>query len=195
MSTFKQMLDFLSVGGAVDIETFNQTGYKSLEELFEEIKGLDVTLRRMNGIIHRVAFNVKVLLTTGTEGTPYYEYKEFKRQFSGGKVLEAEKEDTVSETRKRNETTDQALARCFAEELEIEIDPKRFIVLPPADNSIGYGTEHMSIRDSSVYPGIKSIVVSSRYTLHMAEPPPLLLQEINTISDNGSTIWIRREEP
>jgi hypothetical protein len=159
------MLQCLRAGG-VNVDTFDEDGYKSLDDLFREIVTRDVTLTnaRINGRMRavRTAFNVKVLVSSelGTlcELGRHYHVKDGYRR----PVLWAFKPWGLSETRKRDETIKEAAIRGFHEEhrgLVVSEDELR-----PLD-----GPDEPDTHDSTVYANTSKVPVVSRvYTQYLA---------------------------
>ena len=184
------MLELLSSGRGVNVDTFDGEGYRSLAELYEEINSAkDLRLfRTEDDEIQEVRFGVRVSITVGH--TPYYEIgRRFRRN---KKILWKLKDHTASESRHIDEIPIDTAWRCVKEEVGVEVDPSLLRLRPRISEYLHHGGDEISIHRSSVYPGIRAITFFRVYDLNLPEAPPRLSRRFNILPDTGSHNYVMR---
>jgi hypothetical protein len=167
---YEELIAFLASSSSVNVDTFNEVGLKSLEELWQECVGRDVVLAIDSlGNVYRHAKSSKIQLLVPSAGIRYQEdwrrYIRPTQAFPRGRYLfhDTPKWEGISETNKRNESPLDA-AYCGIEE---ELGPGT-----PVDSLVCVtpGRPFIERRPSKVYPGIRSVTVINRFKAELPEP-------------------------
>lgn len=181
------MLQCLRTGG-MNVETFDEDGHKTLEELEMELDSRDITLTNevIDGRVRavRVALNVKVLVSSRI-GTLCEVGRHFRPRVGYNRsILWAFKTWGLSETRKRKETALEAAIRGFYEEHGLRIAKDKLRPL--------HGPDEPNTHDSTVYGNFSrcplvSRVYSQFFALHQHEP----ICGDGTIRDGHDLIFLK----
>lgn len=148
--TYEEMIECLRAG-RVNVDRFDE-GRKTLEELYDEIDGYDVTLTlvEMNGVMRAVrsAMNVKILIKSRLGY-----FCETSRTYRNGERVEKFSPWGLSETRKKPGSRGR---RLFRGEFPIQTAVQGFweednYRAPRRKIKLARGPEGQSIHDSSVF--------------------------------------------
>jgi hypothetical protein len=140
-------------GAYIDLETFDIAGARTLMDLFHEVRSRDVFLlyNPVTGRAGRYAQNVTVLITNIVMGLVWLETQ---REYPNGVVIKKWQYFTIRETRLPGESALEAVTRGLRQELGY---------FPLESEVIIWGfADEISRHESTVYPGILSIVTTQQ---------------------------------
>lgn len=171
--TRTELVDLLSRGKGIDVNTFDEVGLKSIDDLLKEWneRDVDLILNSRRELV-RSAVSVKILIWCAD-----FHLLETRRIYREGQVVEKLQEFTISETVKRGESLFKAAIRGLIEELNMfEFDLSKLKQAQQIYQDKDY-------HPSTVYPGVFSEVTSFRFELEVPKPFDLKLGRV--VKDNG----------
>ncbi len=155
-------------GSPIDVDHFDDDGAKTKQDLFEETRVQDTVLKfnPKTGRLERYADSVWINIY---ELRRHLAWREIARSYyPSGKFISKERESTVTETVKPRELLIGCALRCLNWE-EMRKEWERIGYFPTADDlTPSLREKKTDVHESSVYPGIVSIVtIRELYDLYL----------------------------
>ncbi len=187
---YEEMIDLLRSGG-IDVDTFDTRSAKSLSDLYKEIEDREITLHIHKDRVTRVALTVKIMIVIG--GIEYI--RQLKRVYPSGKEVVRKGFASITETRRRGESSYTAVIRGMQEECGIAIDETHIRIPSPETRlylSENYGIDdpqqEVDEHESTVYEGLITIGHVEYFEVHLPSRP--WPEDVRIIDDCGVKIHL-----